>query len=98
MQRYTGLLISKIVRVPLFGQYNYHTIGTQNNMNTPEQQESHLICSEWEEAIIKEHRTPDVSFDSMQKESIYKIHMNNSNLIDSNKQQSNLNPIIKSSN
>ena len=84
MQRYTGLFISKIVRVPLFGQYNYHTNGTQNNMNTPEQQESHLICSEWEEAIIKEYRTPDVPFDLMQNESIYKIHIDNSN-----KQQSN---------
>ncbi len=97
MQRYTCHFVSKIIRVPLVGQYKYHTNGTKNNVNTQEQQDNGLICSEWEEAIIKEQHVPDTPFDSMQKETIVQIQ-NNPNHKNSNKQQSNLNAMIKSSN
>ncbi len=93
MQRCTCHFMSKLIRVPLVGQYNYHTNGTKNNITTEEQQGHGLICSEWEEAIIKEQQRPDIPFDSMQKETIAQIQNKNN----SNKQQSNANSMMKSS-
>ncbi len=93
MQRCICHFMSKLIRVPLVGQYNYHTNGTKNNITTQEQQGNDLICSEWEEAIIKEQHRPDIPFDSMQKETIAQIHNKNN----SNKQQSNANSMMKSS-
>ncbi len=76
MQRCVAHYISKIIRVPITGQYNYHTNGTKTNMITQGQQDNGLISSEWEEAIIKEQRIPDIPFDLMQKDTIAKIHNN----------------------
>jgi len=98
MQRCTCHFISKIIRIPLVGQYKYHTKDTKNNMNTQEQQDNGLISSEWEEAIIKEQHMPDIPFDLMQKETIAQIQNNDPNHKNSNKQQSNFNAKIKSSN
>jgi hypothetical protein len=68
-------------------------------MDMQEQQDNGLISSEWEEAIIKEQRIPDVPLDLMQKETIDQIHNNNNhNHKNFNKQQSNLNATKTSSN
>ena len=40
------------------------------------QQDESLISSEWEEAIIKEQRKPDIPFDLMQKDTIDQLHNN----------------------
>jgi hypothetical protein len=98
MQRCTCRFICKIIQVPLVGQYNYHTNGTKNNRTTEELQGNDLICSVWEEAIIKEQRMPDIPFDSMQKDTIAQLHNDNQNHKNSNQQQSNLKPMMKSSN
>jgi len=90
MQRCTHHSIVKIIRIPIFLQYNYHTNGTKKTtMTTQKQQENGLICSEWEEAIIKEQRKPDASFDLMQKDTIDQIHKSNLNDKNYSKQQSN---------
>ncbi len=101
MQCCTRHLISKVIRIPIVVHYNYHTNGTINKMDTQEQQDNGLISSEWEEAIIKEQRIPDVPLDVMQKETINQIHNNhnhNHNHKHDKKQQSNLNTMKKSSN
>jgi hypothetical protein len=99
MQCYTRHLISKVIRIPIVGHYNYHTNGTINKMDTQEQQDNGLISSEWEEAIIKEQRIPDVPLDLMQKETIDQIHNNNNhNHKNFNKERSNLNATKTSSN
>lgn len=76
MQRCVTHFVSKIIRVPIIRQYNCHTNSTKNEITTQEQQDNGLISSEWEEAIIKEQRMPDISFDSMEKDTIAKIHNN----------------------
>jgi hypothetical protein len=97
MQCCTRHVISKIIRIPLVGQYNYRMNGTKAKMTTQEQQDNGLICSKWEEAIIKEQRMPDISFDSMQKNSIAHVHNKLKNKNDK-KQQSNVDETMKSSN
>jgi hypothetical protein len=68
-------------------------------MDMQEQQDNGLISPEWEEAIIKEQRIPDVSFNLMQKETIDQIHNNNNhNHTNFNKERSNLNATKTSSN
>ncbi len=98
MQHCTRHLISKIIRVPVLQGYSYHTNNTKNTATTEEQQGHDLICSKWEEAIIKENRKADIPFDLMQKTTIDYVQNNNHNYKNSNKQQSNLNPMTKSSN
>ena len=84
MQNCTRQCVSTVARLLVYGQYNYHTNGAKNNMTTQSQRDHSLICPEWEEAIIKEQRTPDAPFDSMQKDTIDQIHKQK----DCNKQQS----------
>jgi len=97
MQCCTHRVISKISRIPLVGQYNYRTNGTKTKVTTQEQQDNGLICSKWEEAIIKEQRTPDISFDLMKKNSIEHVDKKSKNKNDK-KQQSNVDGTTKSSN
>jgi hypothetical protein len=97
MQCCTRHLISKVIRIPIVGHYNYYTNATINKMDMQEQQDNGLISPEWEEAIIKEQRIPDVPLDLMQKETIDQIHNNNYNHANYNKQQSNLNTMKTSS-
>ena len=40
-------------------------------------QDFNLICPTWEEAIIREGKKPDISFDQLQKETIEQIHKQN---------------------
>ncbi|CAF0723105.1 unnamed protein product [Adineta steineri] len=74
MQRCTYQLISKTIRIPVLQRYNYQTNSTKNKTTTEEDHHNNLICSKWEEAIIKEQRVPDTSFDLMQKDTITRIH------------------------
>ena len=91
MQYCTRQSIPKVVRFLILGQHNYGTNGTNSNNNaTTQKQPDHaLICTEWEETIIREHRTADVSFESMQKDTIDQIHSNYCNQKNHNKDQSN---------
>ena len=94
MQCCTRRLISRIIRMgPMIGQNNYSTNGITNIKSTQEQHGNGLICTEWEEAIIKEQRLPDVSFNLMQKDTIDHLHNHQSD----KKQQSSMNKAIKSS-
>jgi hypothetical protein len=88
MQCYTRQFTSKILRIPLVGHYNYHTKGAKNKSNMQEQKDQGLICSHWEEAIIKENRTPDIPMDLMQKETIDQVNKNHDK---NDKQQSKFN-------
>jgi hypothetical protein len=85
MQSCARQSVSKVARILVYGQHNYHSNSTNKNMTTQQQQDHGLICSEWEEAIIKEQRTPDLPFDSMQKDTIDQIHNHKNDY----KQQSN---------
>jgi hypothetical protein len=98
MQCCTRQLISKIIRVPIIGQYNYYTNSNNIKSSVQEQHGEGLICSEWEETIIKEQRMPDVPFDLMQKNTIDQVHNNNHDHENRNKGQSNLNTINQTSN
>lgn len=73
MQCCARQLTSKILRIPFVGYANYHTNGATNKSNVQDQRDHGLICSHWEEAIIKEHRMPDVPLDLMQKETIAQV-------------------------
>jgi len=88
MQCCTRQFTSKIIRIPLVAHYNYHTNGAKNKPNIQEQKDQNLICSHWEEAIIKEQRMPDVPLDLMQKETIDQVHNDHPN---QNKKQSKFN-------
>ncbi|CAF0944000.1 unnamed protein product [Adineta steineri] len=65
--------------MPVIGQYNYSTMGLHNKTVTSSDHANDLICSQWEEAIIKAQRMPDTPFDLMQQETINQIHNNNQN-------------------
>lgn len=60
-----------------------NVLNTKTNVIEHEHRDHTLICPRWEEAIIREHRTSDVPFDLMQKETIDMIH----NRDNPNKQQ-----------
>ena len=74
MQCCTRQMASKILRIPLAAHYNYHTNSAKNESNVQEQGDHGLICSQWEEAIIREHRTSDIPLELMQKETIDQVH------------------------
>ena len=82
----------KIIPVSLVKQYKCHTDSTERKTTLQKQHDEGLICSEWEEAIIKEQRNADISFDSMQKETVDQLH-NNSNG-ENNKQQATSNRLM----
>ncbi len=63
-----------------------------------EQEDNGLICSKWEEAIIKEQRMPDIPFDLMQKYTIEEIYNNAHNYKNDKKEESNFNGMMKLSN
>ncbi|CAF4098198.1 unnamed protein product [Adineta steineri] len=94
MQCCTRSLISKIIHAPIIRQCNYRTNGKQNSGINEEEQNNNLICSKWEEAIIKVQQMPDIPFDLMQKNTIDHIHNKNNY----KNKKSNRNSIIKPSN
>ena len=67
MQRCVTRFISKIIRVTITEQCNYHTNKTKNAITTQKKQDNSLISSKWEEAIIREQRISYILFDSMQR-------------------------------
>lgn len=51
-------------------RFNHHA-ESQTGLTVDHKQRDHaLICQRWEEAIIREHRTLDLPFDTMQQETI----------------------------
>jgi hypothetical protein len=78
-QSYTRQLIFNIGRSVIIGRRNYAIDNTKNRVNEHEQHDNTLICPTWEEAIIKEHRKPDLPFDLMQKDTIDIICNDNNN-------------------
>ena len=89
MQRCTAYLVTKKIRCLIVGQNSYNTKNNENRIPTEEQLENNLICSKWEEAIIREQRTPDISIELMQEQTIKEIL--------SSKQHSNPNKTLHSS-
>jgi hypothetical protein len=98
MQRCNYQFISKILHVRVVGQYGYHTDNSKSKMTMQEQEDNGLICSKWEEAIIKEHRMPDIPLDLMQKYTIDEIYNNAHSHKNDKKEESNLNGMMKPSN
>lgn len=76
MQCYTRRLVSKVIQIPMAEYCNHYMYQINKRTSIQESKDNDLICPEWEEAIIKEHRTPDVPLDLMQKETIERIHKN----------------------
>ena len=76
MQCYTRQLVSSIIRMPVFGHYNYCAFSDKRECNVEEKKDDTLICCEWEEAIIREQRSPDIPFDLMEKQTISQVQNN----------------------
>jgi hypothetical protein len=77
-QSCSRLLISSIGRSVIVGRRNYEIDFTKNKVAEHEQHDNTLICPNWEEAIIKEHRKPDIPFDLLQRDTIDMINNNKS--------------------
>jgi hypothetical protein len=78
MQSCARQMISSIGRSAIVGRCSYHMSSTIKKTPEQEHHDNVLICPAWEEALIKEHRKPDVPFDSMQKDTIEKMSNNQS--------------------
>ncbi|CAF0797854.1 unnamed protein product [Adineta ricciae] len=60
--------------MPVLEHYNYCTFSDKGERNVEEKKDDNLICCEWEEAIIREQRSPDIPFDLMEKQTINQVH------------------------
>lgn len=54
----------------------FRRFSTSKSIFEWEERDPALICPAWEEAIVREHHNPEISFDIMQKNTIDKIHRN----------------------
>jgi hypothetical protein len=70
-------LVFQLGRNAIIKQCSYHVNSADNKKLEYEQQDHVLICPRWEEAIIREHRTADLPFDTMQKNTIDMIKNSN---------------------
>ena len=63
-------LVFKLGQSAIFKRCAHHVNAVENKKLEVDHHEHVLICPRWEEAIIREHRTDDLSFDTMQKHTI----------------------------
>ena len=65
-------LVFKLGQSAIFKRCTHHVNAVENKKveNDHHHHEHVLICPQWEEAIIREHRADDLPFDTMQKHTI----------------------------
>lgn len=66
-------LVSIITRCAAIRPVSYNVNNEKNSGFENERHDTGLICSKWEEAIIKENREPDMPFEIMEKQTITAI-------------------------
>lgn len=67
-------LISATARNKIIPRANISVNVAQSKDARTEHSDAGLICSAWEEAIIKEYRSPDISIEMLQKQTIEMIN------------------------
>jgi hypothetical protein len=70
-------LIFKFGQNAIIKRCTHHLNSAENKKLEHEQHDQVLICPQWEEAILREHRTDDLPFDTMQKITIDTINNTN---------------------
>ena len=70
MQSSVRQLVSNIAPASAVLRCYYRKFSTSKSIFDWEERDPALICPAWEEAIVREHRNPEISFDIMQKNTI----------------------------
>ncbi|CAF2039964.1 unnamed protein product [Rotaria magnacalcarata] len=73
-QAFVRPLVSIIARSNIILRSNFGVDMMRNKTVEHARHDNDLICSSWEEAIIKECRKPDIPLDILQKQTIDTIH------------------------